>query len=287
VCNQILKFRCLISDPSKCQYYRITKFPVTYAHAQLLPPTRNNSNRLRTESRYHITIFINSVGTFRCTAPPKRIFFCKPLLAAPFTVHNIPLNGAAQKVSRTWPHGFFLFSHNLEVNHKQLVGRKLNVLSSGEINWNLRYLIHYIELTSNRSKIFVIKPNCKTLCPSYPYNYSPKPILILFISFQYSFRGTTRNARQIKRGRYSCFQQVYHPVVPTNPLNENVALFYWSYCWHSCFTSFPSNVGIQVDRALICIRSIVEIRSKRRSCHLVPALWTLWELNDEVSGSGD
>ena len=199
--------------PSKCQYYRIAShygIPC-YPRTGRITSTQNNSNRLRTESRYHISIFINSVGTFRCTAPPKRnsfFFFCKPLLPAPFTVPNIPLNSAAQKGSRTWPHAFSFISHNLEVNHKQLVGRKLNVLSSGEINWNLRYLIHYIELTSNRSKIFVTKPNCKTLCPRYPYNYSPKPILILFISFQYSFRGTTSHARQIKPGRYSCYQQV-------------------------------------------------------------------------------
>ena len=104
---------------------------------------------------------------------------------------------------------FVFFSHNLVFNHKQLVGRQLNVLSSGEINWNLRYLIHYNELTSNRSKIFVTKPNCKTHCPGHPYNYSPKPISILFVSFQDSFRGTS-HARQINRvataviSRYTC-----------------------------------------------------------------------------------
>jgi hypothetical protein len=149
-------------------------------------------------------------------------------------VGNIPLNSAVQKDSRTWP-THPPPPHNPKVNHKQLVGRKLNVLSSGEINWNLCYSIHYIPLPSNRSKIFITKPNCMTLCRSHPYNYSPKPILILFISFQYSFRGTTGHARQIKPGSYGCYQRVYHCVVLTNLLNENVTLFDWPYCWHSCF----------------------------------------------------
>jgi len=179
---------------------------------------------------------------------------------------------------------FVLFSHNLVFNHKQLVRRNLNVLSSGGINWNLHYLIHYNELTSNRSKISVTKPNCKTLCPDHPYNYSPKPILILFVSFQDSFRGTS-NARQINRVATAVISR-YHSVVLTNLLNENVTLFYRPYCWHSCFTPFPSDVEIQVDGALNWITANVEIRSKRRSCHLVTDLWTLWELNDEVSGSG-
>jgi len=136
--------------------------------------------------------------------------------------------------------------------------------------------MHYNELTSNRSKIFVTKPTCKTFCPDHPYSYSAKSILILFVSFQDSFCGTS-HARQLKSGSYSCYQPVYvyHSVVLTNLLNENVTLFYRPYCWHSCFAPFPSDVEIQVDRALNWITANVEIRSKRRSCHLVPALWTL------------
>jgi hypothetical protein len=83
-CNQVLKCHCLISDlrsVSITEQLAITVFPVTHAQAKLLPTTRNNSNRLPTESPYRISIFTNSVGTFRCTAPPKRIvyfFFVNP-----------------------------------------------------------------------------------------------------------------------------------------------------------------------------------------------------------------
>jgi hypothetical protein len=63
------------------------------------------------------------------------------------------------------------------------------------------YAIWYITFSYLLTEAKYLSPNliCKTLWPSHSYNYSPNRFLTLFLTLQYSFRGTTSHARQINR----------------------------------------------------------------------------------------